>query len=196
MHRTTAACAALAVVLATALTAAAHDAGVSADGFDAGLLHPFTGWDHGATMIGVGLWAALLGRAAVWLLPATFPMVMALGIAMGASGIPLAGIETGLAVSALVLGTAVLMAARPPLGAAALIIGIFAAFHGHAHGARMLQAGEPLAYGTGFLLSTGALNLVGVGIGLIAGAARGTPAARATGGAVGLAGLGLLAETL
>jgi urease accessory protein len=65
--------------------------------------HPISGWDHVLAMVAVSLWGAQLGAPAVWLLPITFPMVMALGRTMGLLGIPLPGVEIGVALSALVL---------------------------------------------------------------------------------------------
>jgi len=170
----------------------AHTDGGSAGGFATGFLHPILGWDHVAAMVAVGLWGAFLGLPAIWLLPVTFPLVMALGGAAGAAGLPLPAVETGIAVSALAIGLAVAFAARPPLWVAALIVAVFAVFHGHAHGAEMPGAINPLAYAAGFVVGTGLLHLAGIGFGLLTRTAAGTVAVRAAGGAIAVAGAGFL----
>ena len=105
---------------AVALTfVAAHIQPGEASGFLTGFLHPISGLDHVIAMIAVGLWGAQLGAPAVWLLPVTFPMVMALGGTLGLMGVALPGVEIGIAVSAIVLGVLVLAESRPPLAVAA-----------------------------------------------------------------------------
>ncbi|NWG73730.1 MAG: HupE/UreJ family protein, partial [Rubrivivax sp.] len=122
--------------------ALAHSgAGDVAGGFLTGFVHPLQGWDHVVAMVAVGLWGAFLGRPAIWLLPVVFPLVMALGGALGVAGVPLPGVEVGIALSAIVLGGMVAAAARLPLAWAAVVVGAFAIFHGHAHGTE-LPAGQ------------------------------------------------------
>jgi len=82
----------LLALLATPSTAWAHIQAGEAEGFLSGVHHPISGWDHVLAMVAVGLWGAQLGAPAVWLLPITFPMVMALGAMMGLLGIPLPGV--------------------------------------------------------------------------------------------------------
>ena len=147
-------------------------------------------------MVAVGLWGAFLGPPAIWLLPVTFPLVMALGGALGVAGVPLPGIETGIAASALVIGLAVLLALRPPLVVAAVIVGFFAIFHGHAHGTEMPQAASPLAYAAGFVIATGLLHLAGISLGLLTRWPPGAVAVRAFGAVIALAGLGFLTGAL
>jgi urease accessory protein len=183
----------LACILAFAATAAAaHSGGTTGEGFAAGFLHPMLGWNHVAAMVAVGLWGAVLGRPAIWLLPVTFPLVMAFGGALGLAGVPVPGIEFGIAASALVVGAAVLLALRPPLVIAVVVVGFFAVFHGHAHGTEMPAVASPLAYAAGFVIGTGLLHLAGIGLGLLAGSRPGRLAVQATGGAVALAGLGFM----
>jgi hydrogenase/urease accessory protein HupE len=100
--------------------------------FLVGLGHPVSGLDHVLAMIAVGLWGAQLGLPALWILPVTFPMVMALGGMLGLLGVPLPGVEVGIALSAILLGLAVMSELRPPLAATAVLVGIFAIFHGYA----------------------------------------------------------------
>ena len=184
------------LLLLAATPALAHEGDAAAGGFITGFLHPIFGWDHVAAMIAVGLWGAFLGQPAIWLLPVTFPLVMALGGAAGAAGLPLPGIETGIAASALVIGIAVLCAARPPLTIAAVVVAFFAIFHGHAHGAEMPSAISPMAYAAGFVIGTGLLHLCGIGFGLLTQSRAGTIAVRAAGGGIALAGLGFLTGAL
>ncbi|WP_134681407.1 HupE/UreJ family protein [Paracoccus ravus] len=183
---------ALLAALLAGSPALAHTGEAAGGGFITGFMHPILGWDHVAAMVAVGLWGAFLGAPAIWLLPVTFPLVMALGGAMGASGVPLPGIETGIAASALVIGLAVLLAARPPLTVAAIIVAFFAIFHGHAHGAEMPEAANPLAYAAGFVIGTGLLHLVGISLGLLTYSKPGQLAVRGMGGLIALAGLGFL----
>ena len=168
-------------LLAVASPALAHTGEAAAGGFVTGFLHPIFGWDHVIAMVAVGLWGAFLGAPAVWLLPVTFPLVMALGGMLGAAGVPLPGIETGIAASGLVIGLAVLFAARPPLPVAAVIVAFFAIFHGHAHGAEMPGAVSPLAYAGGFVIGTGLLHVAGIALGLLTKLPSGTWIVRAAG---------------
>src|SRR4249919_156506 len=114
--------AATASILLFAVPALAH-AGSGAGGFVGGFAHPLFGPDHVVAMVAVGLWGAFLGAPAIWLLPIVFPLVMAFGGVIGILGIPLPGVETGIALSAVVLGTMVALAARPPLWVAAVLVG-------------------------------------------------------------------------
>src|ERR1700756_4613836 len=111
--------------------------GDAAGGFISGFEHPISGLDHIVAMVSVGLWGAQLGAPAIWLLPVTFPMVMAFGGMLGLMGVPLPGTEIGIALSAIGLGAMVATEARPPLWIAAVMVGFFAIFHGHAHGTEL-----------------------------------------------------------
>ncbi len=173
------------ILLATA--ASAHT-DASAGGFMSGVSHPINGWDHVVAMVAVGLWGAILGAPAIWLLPVVFPLVMALGGALGVLGVPLPMIETGIALSGVVLGLLIAFAVRAPLWVAAVIVGVFAVFHGHAHGTELPDAANPLAYGVGFVLATGVLHLIGIGFGFLAGFKPGRIALRGVG--VGIAAVG------
>lgn len=182
--------------LLAADAALAHEAEGFAGGFVSGLLHPLFGPDHVVAMVAVGLWGAFLGMPAIWLLPVVFPLVMALGGAAGVAGVPLPAVEAGIGASALVLGAMVALAARPPLWVAAVIVGVFAVFHGHAHGTELPHAANPLAYSAGFVISTGLLHLSGIALGLAARWRAGRVAIRAGGGAIALAGAGFLTGVL
>ena len=170
-------------------SASAHVRGGDAVGFVTGLLHPVSGLDHVLAMIAVGLWGAQLGQPAVWLLPVTFPMVMALGGMLGLMGIPLPGIEIGIAASAIILGIAVLKEMRPPLAVAAVVVALFAIFHGHAHGTELPDGENGLLYSMGFVVATGSLHATGVCMGLVHRWSWGQRVLRLAGGCVAIAGL-------
>jgi urease accessory protein len=161
-------------------------------GLLAGLQHPVSGLDHVLAMVAVGLWGAQLGAPAIWLLPITFPLVMAFGGALGLMGMPLPFAEVGIALSALVLGLAIVSAWRPPLWAAALVVGVFAIFHGHAHGTELPAGADGLAYSLGFVAATGGLHAAGIGIGVLQRWRPGQAALRLAGAAVAAAGAGFL----
>ncbi len=174
----------------------AHSAEGVAGGFVSGFLHPIAGWDHVIAMVAVGLWGAFLGMPAVWLLPVVFPLVMALGGALGVVGVPLPGVEVGIALSAVVLGAMVAFAARPPLWVAALIVGAFAIFHGHAHGTELPEAASPIAYSLGFVVATGLLHAAGIAFSLVTRWAQGRHLVRGAGGAIGALGAYFLVRAL
>jgi urease accessory protein len=167
----------------------AHVQGDEGTGFVSGLQHPVSGLDHVLAMVAVGLWGAQLGPPALWLLPITFPMVMAFGGMLGLMGLALPGIEIGIAVSAIILGAMVGWEARPPLWVAAILVGVFAIFHGHAHGAELPAGAVAVLYSIGFVVATGCLHATGIGIGLIHRWPAGKVTLRAAGVAVALAGV-------
>jgi urease accessory protein len=181
----------LALLLA-APEAFAHTSEGLAGGFVSGLMHPVLGPDHVIAMVAVGLWGAFLGKPAIWLLPIVFPMVMALGGALGVAGVPIPAVETGIAVSAIVLGAMVAFAVRPPIWVAAVIVGAFAIFHGHAHGTELPNAANALAYSLGFVIATGLLHLCGIAFGALAHWPAGSLAVRAGGGLIALGGFAFL----
>ncbi len=135
--------------------------------FMTGLSHPWSGLDHVLAMVAVGLWGAQLGTPAVYVLPITFPLVMTFGAMLGLLGIPLPGIEVGIAFSAIVLGIMVLGEVQPKLIVAAVLVGCFAIFHGHAHGTELPSELSGQMYSIGFVLATGCLHGFGILIGLI-----------------------------
>jgi urease accessory protein len=174
------------------LTASAHQETGTVWGFTSGFIHPLTGLDHITAMVAVGLWGAFLGAPAMWVLPVVFPVVMAFGGALGVLGVPLPGVETGIALSSLILGIAVAFALRPPLWVAALIVGSFAIFHGHAHGAEMPKAANAMTYAVGFVIATGLLHLCGIAFGLLVRWSWGKKLVRLGGVAIALVGVGFL----
>jgi len=148
--------------------ASAHVNAGETSGFLHGLDHPIGGLDHILAMVAVGLWAAQLGGQAIWSIPLTFVGVMAVGGALGISGVTLPFVEQGIIASDLILGGLVLMATRLPLAASISIVGILAIFHGYAHGAEMPKDISGLEYAAGFMLATIGLHLVGMTAGTLA----------------------------
>lgn len=160
----------------------------AAAGLLTGFLHPISGLDHVLAMVAVGIWGAQLGAPAIWVLPVAFPMVMAMGGLCALLGVPLHGVEYGIAASALLLGAAVTFEVRPPLGVAAALVGFFAIFHGFAHGAELPVGQSALLYSIGFVVATGCLHAAGIGIGLAHRWSWGRAALRAAGAAIAAGG--------
>ncbi|MEJ0074824.1 MAG: HupE/UreJ family protein [Alphaproteobacteria bacterium] len=185
------------ILLASASPALAHT-GHGASGFVHGFAHPLGGIDHVLAMVAVGLYAAVIGGRALWLILAAFLGAMAIGGALGVIGYALPHAEIGIAVSVIVLGLAVALRVSLPTLAAMALVGLFAIFHGHAHGAEMPQSLSGSEYALGFLLATAMLHAVGIALGLAAGrlAERGGwRIAQAAGAAIAAAGLALLATS-
>lgn len=180
--------AAISIIALFSDAALAHTGAGSGGGFFNGFLHPVLGPDHVIAMVAVGLWGVFLGAPAIWMLPIVFPLVMAFGGALGMIGVPLPAVETGIALSAVVLGLCVAMALKPPLYAAAVIVGVFAIFHGYAHGAEMPEASDPVAYAIGFVVATGLLHLFGILFGSLGRWPAGRILVRSAGGLIALAG--------
>lgn len=191
------ACASVTVLLPTA--AWAHVGAGSTSGFAHGFVHPMTGIDHVLAMVAVGMFAANLGGRALWAVPLSFVSVMAVGGALGIAGVELPFVEAGIAASVIVLGLAVALQWKWPVAAAMALVGIFAVFHGHAHGAEMPVDASGLEYGLGFMLATALLHGVGFGLGIAVarfGRAYAPRVVQFGGGAMALAGVGILAGVL
>jgi len=184
------------LLLASAAPAFAHVQQGQAQGLLNGARHPASGLDHVLAMIAVGLWGAQLGAPALWLLPVTFPMVMAFGGFLALVGIPLPGVEVGIALSAVLLGSLVARQAKPPLMVAAILVGVFAVFHGHAHGTELPAGESGLMYSIGFVVATGCLHGVGVLLGLAQKWTAGQAVIRLAGSLVALAGMMFLVRAL
>jgi len=185
-----------ALVLAfPAVPVLAHSGEGYGGGFIAGFTHPILGWDHIAAMVAVGLWGAFMGAPAIWILPIVFPLVMAFGAVAGIVGIPLPAVETGIALSAVVLGLMIVFAIRPRIWLAAVIVGAFAIFHGYAHGTELPTTVNAFAYAVGFVISTGLLHLIGIAFGLLVKWPAGRVAVRGAGGLISLAGIAFLTGT-
>lgn len=189
---------ALGLLAASAAPAFAHLDPTEHGSFMAGFSHPFFGTDHILAMVAVGLWAALLGGRALWLVPAAFVGTMIAGFAAAMSGAPLPFVEPVILASVVVIGLLAAVSLSLPVGAAMALVGFFAFFHGHAHGGEIGDAGAG-AYAAGFAVATAVLHFAGVaaglGLGRVLGGAAGRTATRLAGAATALAGLWLAIGT-
>lgn len=184
------------ILLLWASPAFAHLETGETGGLVSGLLHPVTGLDHVLAMIAVGLWGAQLGTPAVWLLPVVFPMVMAFGGMLGLLGVQLPGVEIGIALSAVALGLAVAAAWKPKPAMAAVLVGVFAIFHGHAHGTELAAGQSALLYSMGFVVATGLLHGLGITLGLAQRISGGRALLRAAGALIAAGGAYFLVGAL
>ena len=189
----------LAALLASCVATApafAHTGVGHTHGFAYGFLHPIGGLDHVLAMVAVGLFAAHLGGRALWLVPATFVTLMAAGAMVGMRGVEIPFAEAGIATSVVALGLMVALQTSLPVVVAMGLVGVFAVFHGQAHGFEMPADASALTYALGFMTATASLHLIGVGLGVAiskAGASLSTRAAQLGGGAMAVTGVFLLA---
>lgn len=183
-------------LLGTCAPALAHSGANMAGGFQAGFWHPFSGLDHLLAMVAVGLWGAFLGRPLIVALPVIFPTVMAFGALLAMLGVPAPPVELGIAVSVIALGSAIAAAYRAPVWLAAALTGMFGLFHGYAHGTEIPSLADPVAFSTGFVLATGSLHVLGIGLGSMLRSRRGVIAARAIGAGIAAAGAFFLMQAL
>ncbi|MBI3850914.1 MAG: HupE/UreJ family protein [Verrucomicrobia bacterium] len=181
----------LALCLSVPSMAHAHISPNHANNVLGGLSHPLLGLDHILAMVAVGLWAAQLGGRAIWLVPATFVSLMTVGGLLGISGFALPFVAEGILISVLMLGVLIATAARLPLAVSIVVVGLFAIFHGHAHGTAMQVGVSGISYGLGFVLTTIALHACGIGLGRMAQQQSKVPLLRFAGAAIALAGLSL-----
>lgn len=186
-------CSTLITVVIPGLAEAHGQAGAS--GFISGLNHPVFGYDHLLAMVTVGLLSAQIGGRAVWTVPATFVSVMAIGGVLGMIGIRLPFVEYGIAVSVLALGSALFGARKLPVVVAMSFVGVFAIFHGHAHGTEMPHFAEPALYALGFSLATAGLHVLGAVSGSFAlRSENGIPLLRLMGIIIAISGIYFIAE--
>ncbi len=152
-------------LLAASGSAFAHP-GHDTSGFSAGLLHPFSGLDHLLAMVAVGLWAAQGGDRKIWLLPAAFMTMLAIGAvtAMHWQSLPL--VEAGIATSVLALGLLVALSLQLPVAPSMAVTALFGFMHGYAHGLELPLSASPAAYALGFLAATATLHLGGIAAGI------------------------------
>jgi len=186
---------ALLAAIALMPTAALAHTGLGAHGFEHGFLHPLGGLDHQIAMVMVGVLAYQMGGRALWLVPGTFVLIMVASGALGMAGIPMPFVEIGIALSCIVLGAIVALGVTVPVAAAMGVVGLFAVFHGHAHGTEAPVDASGLAYAAGFVLATALLHALGIAFGGAIGwlsERRGVAAYRVAGGAASVAGLALL----
>jgi urease accessory protein len=181
----------LLIYVALLPVADAHTFGAHGAGFAAGLAHPFLGLDHLLAMVAVGIWASQLGGKATWLAPVAFVGVMASSAFLGSLGVELPMLEPAIASSVLILGLLVAFAVRLSMASSLCIVGLFAFFHGLAHGLELPQAASPVLYALGFVSATALLHGIGIGMGLTG--RRNALVLRLGGSVIALTGLCLLA---
>lgn len=183
---------AAAALMASAAPAFAHLNPQEHGSFAAGFSHPLFGLDHVLVMVAVGLWAAQIGGRALWAVPTAFVAMMAVGFALATAGIDLPFVEPAILASVVALGLLVAMAVRLDAAASAAVVGLFALFHGHAHGGELGSAGA-LPFAVGFMIATAALHTAGIGLGVMLGRlSGGGTLARVLGGITALAGTALI----
>lgn len=192
---------ALALLLALSLialpTAAfAHTGAGDTAGFLHGFAHPVGGLDHVLAMVAVGVFAVVLGGRAVWLVPLSFVGMMAVGFLLGIGQVDVPFVELGIALSSVVIGGVAALGRPMPVVAAMALVGGFAIFHGHAHGAEMPADAAGLTYALGFITATALLHAAGIlaamGVARLVGK-YGRAVAQVAGGLFALAGVGVLA---
>jgi urease accessory protein len=176
--------------------AIAHPSSSSAASFSAGVAHPFSGLDHFAVMVAVGLWAALKGDRALWIWPMTFIGVMLFGGVLGMAHVALPFVEPGILVSVVALGLAVALAIDLSIIVGAAIIGIFALLHGHTHGTEVADTINGLEYMAGFAVATATLHALGISLALDAQRGTARPAIRLVGAACIAIGVGLFSGVI
>jgi urease accessory protein len=157
------------LMAAATIPAYAHVGIGPTSSFSAGFGHPLSGLDHLTVMIAVGLWAALKGGRAIWAWPIAFVGVMLAGAGLGMAHVPVPFVEPGILASVIALGLLVALAVDLPVSAGIAIIGVFALFHGHAHGTEVPENAGGFEYMMGFAIATAALHAIGIGIGLASG---------------------------
>jgi len=154
-----------ALIAAIPALASAHPGHEHASSFMTGFIHPMVGLDHLLAMLAVGLWGASLGGRALWAVPTAFVATMLLGGGLVITGVQVPFIEQGIALSVILMGALLVSAIRFPLVASATIAGLFALFHGAAHGVEIPLHTSAMEYGLGFAVATLALHIVGLGFG-------------------------------
>ncbi|TPL93800.1 HupE/UreJ family protein [Mesorhizobium sp. B2-3-12] len=178
------------LLVTAAMPAYAHVGIGTTSSFTAGFMHPLSGLDHMTVMIAVGLWAALKGGKAMWAWPAAFVGVMLAGAALGMAHVPVPFVEPGILASVVALGLLVALAVDLPVSAGVAILGLFALFHGHAHGTEVPENAGGLDYMAGFAIATMLLHAIGIAAGLGLGT-RFRRVARIAGAACAAIGVGL-----
>lgn len=158
-------------------------------GFMHGFGHPVAGADHVLAMVAVGIWAAQIGGRALWVIPCSFIGVMVFGGVLGYIGVSVPFVEEGILVSILVLGVLIAGTFKFPLIYSSFLVGIFAIFHGHAHGSEMPASISAASYAVGFALATAILHIGGIGLGTFIQKTTLQAVSRVVGGAIALCGI-------
>lgn len=184
------------LTLLTPMFAKAHIGVGAVTGVFAGFAHPLSGWDHFLAMLAVGLWAAQLAGRATWLVPLSFVLTMLFGGMLAILNISISSVEFGIVLSVLSMGALIAMKVKLPISTSMIIVGIFALFHGHAHGTEMSLANNYLTYAIGFVGSTTLLHVVGISTALLLRNWNFDKAIRAAGLAISLTGAYMVVNLL
>jgi len=169
--------------------ALAHPGHEHTTSFISGFMHPMGGLDHLLAMLAIGLWAASLGGRALWAVPAAFIGTMLVGGGLAVAGVQVPFIEQGIVLSVILMGALLVGAARFPVTICAGIAGLFAVFHGAAHGLEMPLNANGAEYALGFAAATALLHLVGIGFGAAIARFQAPIITRVTGSLIAVAGL-------
>jgi urease accessory protein len=190
---------ALAILVLSPTFAFAHTGVGDAAGFFHGFEHPIGGIDHVLAMVAVGVFAFVLGGRALWLVPLSFVGMMIAGFALGIAQVEVPFVELGIALSSVVIGAAAAWGRPMPVALAMSLVGMFAIFHGHAHGVEMPDTAGGLTYAFGFVIATALLHATGIlaalAVSRIVGR-YGKATAQVAGAVFALGGLGVLAGWL
>ena len=184
------------LLIALPSAAFAHTGHGDAAGFIHGFMHPVGGLDHVLAMVAVGIFACVLGGRALWLVPLSFVAMMTVGFGLGLGHVDVPFVELGIALSSVVIGGVAALGRPVPVVAASALVGVFAIFHGHAHGAEMPVGASGLEYAAGFVAATALLHLAGIGAAMGTGklvGKYGKTVAQVAGGVFALGGIGVLA---
>lgn len=178
-----------ALVAAIPALALAHPGHEHTTSFMTGFMHPMGGLDHLLAMLAIGLWAASLGGRALWAVPAAFVGTMLVGGALAVAGVQVPFIEQGIVLSVILMGALLLGAARFSVVTCAGIAGLFAIFHGAAHGLEMPLNANGAEYALGFAAATALLHVIGIGFGAVIARFQAPIVTRVTGSIIAIAGL-------
>lgn len=179
----------VALVAAIPALASAHPGHEHASSFMTGFMHPMVGLDHLLAMLAIGLWGASLGGRALWAVPVAFVATMLFGGGLVIAGVQIPFIEQGIALSVILIGALLVSAVRFPIVASVSIAGLFAVFHGAAHGVEIPLHTNAMEYGLGFAAATLALHIVGLGFGTTMIRFQTPIVTRVTGSLIALAGV-------
>ncbi|MBR7888742.1 HupE/UreJ family protein [Marinomonas sp. A79] len=167
----------------------AHPGHEHASSFMTGLMHPMGGLDHLLAMLAVGLWAASIGGKAMWMLPLAFISAMLLGGGLAIAGIQMPFVEQGILLSVILVGVLLVASARFSIATCASIAGLFALFHGTAHGVEMPLNANGVEYALGFIAATFALHITGMALGTLVTRLQAPLMTRLAGSVIAIAGV-------
>jgi urease accessory protein len=118
------------------------------------VLHPCTGLDHLLALAAIGLLAARMGGQARLAIPLTFLATLAASAACGLAGMELAFTKLGIGASFVLTSLLVLNPPRRWPIAVTTLAGLFAVFHGQAHGAEAAGGISPAHFIAGLIISS------------------------------------------